>query len=87
MDKIATLFDEGLKPISACFEKMEKKIFVVGKEIDHYTDRQTPRKKYICELLLEIPAIFILHQLCLVAPYSNYMIVNCVLIILWVFGE
>ncbi|XP_053392276.1 RING finger protein 145-like [Mercenaria mercenaria] len=63
------------------FEHIEKQALRIGEKYDNYMDNTSPRKKYLCEILLRVPLIFIIHQWLLLSPYSNYWIIDIFLFI------
>ncbi|KAL4226205.1 hypothetical protein ACF0H5_014191 [Mactra antiquata] len=87
MDRICTALRRGFNRTCAMYDHVEERIFDKGKWLDHYIDRQTPRRKYMLEILLVLPLIFIIHHWTLVAPYSNYKIINIVLLLLSLAGN
>ncbi|XP_053402192.1 uncharacterized protein LOC123544898 [Mercenaria mercenaria] len=63
------------------FEHIEKQALRVGAKCDKYMDNDSPRKKYLCEVLLRVPLFFIIHQWLLFSPYSYYWIIELFLFV------
>ncbi|KAL4226204.1 hypothetical protein ACF0H5_014190 [Mactra antiquata] len=81
MDQVGTGLRRGFSRTCAVYGHIEERIFDKGKLLDHYIDRQTSGTKYMLEILLVLPLIFTIHHWTLVASYSNYKIVNTVLLL------
>ena len=50
----------------------------IAKEVNTYMATATARRKYLVEVALRLPLIFIVHFLFVLGPYSDYTIVELV---------
>lgn len=84
-ESLAKKLDESI--ITKGIRSVDPFVSGVGTRLETHLKTVGPRWKYLAELLLRVPLIFICHQWALLSPTSSYWIIELVLFVVRGLGD